>query len=94
VPELGDHELVLDFQVIAAIYLNSITMWNDQRIRNLNTPQVAALLPARHIVVVTQSINSAVTRLFTAALSAQVPEFASTVTHLDPSCSLALSSSC
>jgi hypothetical protein len=70
---------VLDFNVIAAIYLNSITMWNDQRIKNLNTPEVAALLPAQPIIVITQSIQSAVTRLFTAVLSARVPEFASLV---------------
>jgi ABC-type phosphate transport system substrate-binding protein len=79
VPELKDKTLVLDFATIAGIFLNNVTRWNDQRIKDLNTPEVAALLPAQPIIVISQSIQSAVTRLFTAVLSARVPEFASLV---------------
>jgi len=81
VPELKGMELVLDYDTIAQIYTNDLTMWNDQRIKDLNTAHVAAALPAKPIVVVTQSISSAVTRLFTTLLNATVPDFASAVHH-------------
>jgi ABC-type phosphate transport system substrate-binding protein len=72
-------ELVLDWDTIAAIYLNNLTMWDDDRIKALNSPQVAAALPSRPIIVLTQSAVSAVTTLFTTALSAKVPAFAAQV---------------
>jgi ABC-type phosphate transport system substrate-binding protein len=71
--------LVLDFETIASIYLNEITMWNDPRIQAINSPEVAAALPAQPITVITQSISSAITQLLTEMLSATVPRFAAAV---------------
>ncbi len=70
---------MLDFKTIAAIYLNDLIFWNDTRIKNLNTAEVAGLLPNRSIVVCTQSTSSETTTLFTSVLSATVPEFAAVV---------------
>jgi len=78
-PELAGMELVLDFDTIAAIYLNNITMWDDDRIKALNSPQVAAALPSTPIIVVTQSLATVITTLFTRVLSAKVPAFAAQV---------------
>lgn len=78
-PSLRGHRLVLDFQTIAAIYMNEITMWNDQRIIDINTPEVSALLPNESIIVVTLSAPSETTKLFTSVLRATVPKFASEV---------------
>jgi ABC-type phosphate transport system substrate-binding protein len=75
VPELTDLQLVLSFEVIAAIYENRLTMWNDQRIKDLNSANVSNALPDEPIVVVTTSAVSARTQLFTTALSRSVPEF-------------------
>lgn len=79
IPELAGNYLVLDCETLAAIYLNSITMWNDSRIKSINSPVVAALLPAQPIVVVTLSESSAITQLFTYMLNATVPSFAAQV---------------
>lgn len=79
VPELSELELVLDFDVIAGIYLNDITMWNDQRILDLNSAEVAAALPAQAILVISQSVESITTTLFTTVLSSKVPQFAAAV---------------
>jgi ABC-type phosphate transport system substrate-binding protein len=72
-------ELVLDWDTIAAIYINDLTMWDDDRIKALNSPQVAAALPSQPIIVITQSMVSAVTSVFTTVLSAKVPAFAAQV---------------
>jgi phosphate transport system substrate-binding protein len=71
--------LVLDFETIASIYLSEITMWNDPRIKAINSPEVADALPEQAITVITQSISSAITQLLTEMLSAVVPRFAATV---------------
>jgi ABC-type phosphate transport system substrate-binding protein len=78
-PELAGMELVLDYDTIAAIYLNNITMWDDDRIKALNSPQVAAVLPSTPIIVVTQSLATVITTMFTLVLSAKVPAFAAQV---------------
>jgi hypothetical protein len=51
-------------------------MWDDARIKALNTPEVAAALPAQAIHVVVQSVETAITQLFTTMLSAVMPKFA------------------
>jgi ABC-type phosphate transport system substrate-binding protein len=79
VPELKDKTLVLDFTTIAGIYLNNVTRWNDQRIKDLNSADVAAALPDEEIIVVTHNVSSAYTQLFTQLLSQTVPEFAAQV---------------
>ena len=79
-PELKGLTLVLNFDTIAAIYLNTLTMWNDARIKAINSPEVAAALPAQPITVITSSDSSAPEQLFTYMLSAEVPEFNATVT--------------
>jgi ABC-type phosphate transport system substrate-binding protein len=79
IPELEGLELVLDFDTVARIYLNEITMWNDPRIQALNSAEVVAALPSQPIVVVTQSIAAGTTSVFTTALSATVPDFAAQV---------------
>jgi ABC-type phosphate transport system substrate-binding protein len=79
--ELDGLELVLDFETIAAIYLAEVTQWNDARIKAINSPVVANALPAKPIVVVTQTTSSAITHLFTTMLSAQVAAFAAQVTQ-------------
>ncbi|ELR15997.1 phosphate ABC transporter, phosphatebinding protein PstS, putative [Acanthamoeba castellanii str. Neff] len=71
--------LVLNFDTLAAIYENNLTMWDDERIKAINSAVVAAALPHQAIVVITESIDSAVTHLFTSVLSATVPEFNATV---------------
>jgi phosphate transport system substrate-binding protein len=71
--------LVLDFDTLAAIYENNLTMWDDERIKAINSADVAAALPHEPIIVITESIDSAVTQLFTSVLSATVPEFNATV---------------
>jgi ABC-type phosphate transport system substrate-binding protein len=42
---------VLDRETLGAIWAGDITMWNDQRIRDLNPPEVAAKLPAATITL-------------------------------------------
>ncbi|ELR20490.1 phosphate ABC transporter, periplasmic phosphatebinding protein [Acanthamoeba castellanii str. Neff] len=79
VPELRGLTLVLDFETMAAIYLGQITMWNDDRIKALNSIEVVAGLPVQPIIVITQSISSSVTQAFTTALNLTVPEFSAQV---------------
>jgi phosphate transport system substrate-binding protein len=71
--------LVLDFEIIARIYLDEITMWNDSRIQQLNTPEVAAALPGQPIKVITQSVATGLTSLFTTVLNRTVSDFADQV---------------
>jgi phosphate transport system substrate-binding protein len=82
--ELDGLELVLDFDTIAAIYMAEITQWNDARIKAINSPAVANVLPAKSIVVVTQTTSSDITQLFTTMLSAKVAAFAAQVPPLSP----------
>jgi ABC-type phosphate transport system substrate-binding protein len=79
VPELKGLTLVLNFDTIAAILLNQITLWNDDRIKAINTDEVAAALPAQSIIVVTSKDSSALEQLYTYMLSAQSAEFNATV---------------
>jgi hypothetical protein len=75
IQELEGKTLVLDLETIALIYLANITMWSDQRIKELNTADVADALPDQPILVVTQSVASATTQVFTALLASEVPEY-------------------
>jgi ABC-type phosphate transport system substrate-binding protein len=61
------------------IYLNQITMWNDQRIKDLNPAATAAALPNAPIVVITSSVASDLTQLFTTVLARTVPAFEAAV---------------
>jgi hypothetical protein len=54
-------------------------MWNDDRIKALNSIEVVAALPVQPIIVITQSISSSVTQAFTTALNLTVPEFSAQV---------------
>jgi ABC-type phosphate transport system substrate-binding protein len=71
--------LVLDFDTISGIYLNNITKWSDQRIKDINSQEVADALPDQNIIVVIHEVQSAYTQLFTTMLSTMVPEFNETV---------------
>jgi hypothetical protein len=57
-------------------------MWNDARIKALNSPAVAAALPERPIFVITVTIGNAMNELTTTALSASVPKFAAQVRYV------------
>lgn len=70
---------MLDFDTIARIYLNEITMWDDPRIQALNSAEVVAALPSQPIYVITQSVATGLTSLFTTVLNATVPDFAAQV---------------
>src|SRR5690606_5059316 len=80
IPELvaAGYNLVLDAKVVALIYLNNITMWSDQRIKDINEPAVAALLPAQPIVVITENQTS-INTIFTKWLSELVPNWSTDV---------------
>jgi hypothetical protein len=79
IPELAGETLVLDYDVIAGIYLGTISAWNDQRIQDLNTAQVAAKLPNKSIIVVTQNVSTTTNELFVSVLRDKVPDFAAQV---------------
>ena len=68
--------LKLDGPTLSALYLGTITEWNDPRIAALN-PGVH--LPATPVVVVHRSEGSGTTFLFTSYLSAVNPEWKSKV---------------
>jgi hypothetical protein len=55
--ELNTTSLVLTSELIALILTNQITMWNDTRIKAVNT-DVAALLPAHPITVIVENVTS------------------------------------
>jgi hypothetical protein len=80
IPKLvtAGYNLVLDAKVVALIYLNNITMWSDQRIKDINEPVVAALLPARPIVVITEN-HTSINTIFTKWLSELVPGWSTDV---------------
>jgi len=80
-PELGNEmRLVLDFNVLAGIYLQNITMWDDQRIKDINAPVVASFLPSQKIrVIVEDQDQQGFQKILSAALRASVPEFAAVV---------------
>lgn len=80
IPELvaAGYNLVLDAKVVALIYLNNITMWSDQRIKDINEPAVAALLPAQPIVVITENQTS-INTIFTKWLSELVPNWSTDI---------------
>ncbi len=79
VPELNGKQLVLTFEVIAKIYLNDITTWDDPRIKAINSADVANALPSQPITVTFQTVASAATVLITAMLNATVPGWSSAV---------------
>lgn len=79
IPELGANELlVVDFDTIAGIYLGDITMWDDQRIKDLNPLDIQTILPHQEIRVILHK-GSTATELFTIVLSKHVPRFAQQV---------------
>lgn len=80
-PELTGYNLALSPQVIADIYLNRITKWNDQRIKSINTQAVADLLPDQPITVILDNVT-AVQSLWTYWLQATVPEWTVRITTL------------
>ncbi len=79
VPELNGKQLVLTFDVIAKIYLNEITTWDDPRIKAINSADVADVLPSQPITVTFQTVASAATTVITAMLNATVPGWSSAV---------------
>ncbi len=68
----GNPQLKLDGETIAAIFLGTITQWNDPKITALN-PGVA--LPGQEIVVVHRSDGSGTTYIWTDYLSKVSPEW-------------------
>jgi phosphate ABC transporter phosphate-binding protein len=64
-----NHHLVFSGQVLADIYLGKITKWNDEAIKNLQDPEVKALLPDRLIYVIHRDDSSGTTQIFTEFLS-------------------------
>jgi hypothetical protein len=50
-------------------------MWDDDRIKALNSEEVVSNLPSKQILVVTQNVSSTLTQLFVSVLRAQVPGF-------------------
>jgi phosphate transport system substrate-binding protein len=73
-----DPALVLDRPTIAAIFMGTISKWNDPAIAALN-PQLAEKLPNETITVVHRSDGSGTTEIFTNALSAFSEDFLATV---------------
>jgi phosphate transport system substrate-binding protein len=72
----GGSALKLDGSTIAAIFLGSITKWNDRRIAAANP---GATLPNQDIVVVHRSDGSGTSFIFTDYLSKVSPEWKSKV---------------
>jgi phosphate transport system substrate-binding protein len=68
----GDPHLKLDGETIAAIFLGTVTKWNDAKIAALN-PGVT--LPSQEIVVVHRSDGSGTTYIWTDYLSKVSPEW-------------------
>jgi phosphate transport system substrate-binding protein len=79
VPELGHKTLRLDGKVLAEIYMGKIRYWDDPRIKALQTPDVARLLPHKPIVAVHRSDASGTTNVFTLYLSKSDKEWAKLV---------------
>ncbi len=79
VPELRGMTLRLDGKVLADIYMGKIKYWDDPRIKELQTPQVAARLPHKPIVAVHRSDASGTTAVFTTYLSKSSKEWAKEV---------------
>jgi hypothetical protein len=50
-------------------------MWDDDRIKALNSEEVVNNLPSQPILVATQNISSTLTQLFVSVLRANVPGF-------------------
>lgn len=69
-----DPVLVLDRNTLTAIFMGSITKWNDPAIAALNK-DLAAKLPDTQITVVHRSDGSGTTEIFTNALAAFSEEF-------------------
>lgn len=69
---------MLDFDCLAAIYLNELTNWNDYRIKNIN-PALSDVLPDKPITVFLQRFHSEAINILTIVLSATSPEFAALV---------------
>ena len=73
---IGANQLVLSSDVLADIYLNKITKWNDKRIKKLN-PSVN--LPDDAIAVVHRADGSGTTWIFTNYLTKISAEWAKTL---------------
>lgn len=71
-PSVGQG-LKLDGEILSDIYLGKITMWNDQRIVNMNKGRN---LPNKAILVTHRSDGSGTTFIFTNYLSKVSPEWA------------------
>jgi ABC-type phosphate transport system substrate-binding protein len=68
---------VFDLQTLADIWMGRITRWNHANITRLNPVNVT--LPDHDIVVAYTATDAVQTLLFTSALSASVPAFATQV---------------
>jgi len=83
IPELHGKTLRLDGKVLAEIYMGKIRYWDDPRIKELQTPDVARLLPHKPIIAVHRSDASGTTAVFTKYLSKSSAEWAEKVgSHL------------
>ncbi len=83
VPELHGKTLRLDGKVLAEIYMGKIKYWDDPRIKALQTPDVARLLPHKPIIAVHRSDASGTTAVFTKYLSKSSIEWAEKIgSHL------------
>jgi ABC-type phosphate transport system substrate-binding protein len=61
---------VLDRSTLGAIWAGAITTWDDQRIKDLNPPAVAAVLPAANIALgYTSSNQVSFAQVFKVAMS-------------------------
>ncbi|NPA85206.1 MAG: phosphate ABC transporter substrate-binding protein PstS [Crenarchaeota archaeon] len=78
-PELGDKPLRLDGEVLAGIYMGEIVYWDDPRIKALQEPDVASLLPHKPIIAVHRSDASGTTAVFTLYLAKSSAKWASEV---------------
>jgi phosphate transport system substrate-binding protein len=72
----GVKELKLDSDTLAAVFLGTITKWNDPKIAALNS---GATLPDTAITVVHRSDSSGTTNIFTSYLTAVNPDWSSKV---------------
>jgi len=79
IPSLvGRSPLILNYSIVADIYLGIITMWNDTAILELN-PQLVSYIPRQNIQVVVGTGLPMITTMLTMALSAASPAFQSAV---------------
>jgi phosphate ABC transporter phosphate-binding protein len=72
-------QLIFSGEILADIYRGKISKWNDERLKKLQDPEVASLLPDRIIYVVHREDSSGTTLIFTEFLSQASKEWAKEV---------------